>query len=278
MKINEDIAKGIIALYVSSFLLGCSTISKISNNFKFEHNNQNTENLITPYRYSKSLENTFLSNQFQYFDNEFILKNISIKNSRNKINESLDAISEFEFQKRAEVYNNLPYQLKKLNNLDNGEYVFWIDKINPSLSVYQNSSYGLVKIEEFPASTGKNQGNKERRGDNKTPEGLFEIISIEESSNWVHWSGKKNAYGPNFLRLKTGFKGIGIHGTNEPHLLGKNISEGCIRLSNENLIYLLDNYAKAGTKVIVSYTNNKINSSNFEISYNQNNEVVKNVE
>jgi hypothetical protein len=272
MKINEDIAKSIISLYITTFFLSTSLISnQLSNQkndfkknqteFYSEVNNINDTTNLFNLKNIKSIEEIINRNSI----NDFYKKNI-----KNRFD---NFFFDKEYDKKINNYNQLPEQLKKLDNLSMNEYVFWIDKNNPSLSVYQNTNKGLIKIEEFIASTGRNEGKKERRGDNKTPEGSFYIKSIENSSNWVHWSGKKNAYGPNFLRLETGFQGIGIHGTNEPHLLGKNVSEGCIRLSNENLIYLLENYANLGTKVIVSYTSPKIENS--VISYNQGEKNVK---
>jgi lipoprotein-anchoring transpeptidase ErfK/SrfK len=41
-----------------------------------------------------------------------------------------------------------------------------------------------------------------------------------------------------------------IHGTNDPSTIGKNVSSGCIRMMNEDVIDLYDR-AKVGTKVIV---------------------------
>jgi lipoprotein-anchoring transpeptidase ErfK/SrfK len=41
-----------------------------------------------------------------------------------------------------------------------------------------------------------------------------------------------------------------IHGTNEPWTIGKNVSSGCIRLTNEDVIDLYDR-ASVGAKVVV---------------------------
>ena len=93
------------------------------------------------------------------------------------------------------------------------------------------------------ASIAINPGDKERRGDEKTPEGLYRIIRIDDSRDWF-FRGEK-VYGPYFLRLdypnnidkslgKTG-GGIGIHGTNSKSTLGTRETQGCIRLSNRKL-------------------------------------------
>ena len=41
-----------------------------------------------------------------------------------------------------------------------------------------------------------------------------------------------------------------IHGTNEPGTIGRNVSSGCIRLTNEDIVDLYDR-TPIGTKVVV---------------------------
>lgn len=103
-----------------------------------------------------------------------------------------------------------------------------------------------------PVCLGINKGNKKRRGDHKTPEGNFSIMSIEDSRMWKDFDGKYRAsYGPWFMRLKVpGFRSIGIHGTNEPESLGTRASMGCIRLENSQ-VEKLKQMVKVGTKVTI---------------------------
>ena len=61
----------------------------------------------------------------------------------------------------------------------------------------------------------------------------------------------KGAYGPWFIRLKTPWKGIGIHGTHDPDSIGKDITEGCIRLKNSDLLDLKAKYITLSTKVLI---------------------------
>lgn len=111
-------------------------------------------------------------------------------------------------------------------------------------------------IQEYSIATGKNPGDKVRVGDHRTPVGNFRIVSIENSSGWSHdfrdGKGKiKGAYGPWFLRLDAkGWKGIGIHGTHDPDSRGTSVTEGCIRLSNED-IDELKQYAYKNMPVII---------------------------
>ncbi len=128
---------------------------------------------------------------------------------------------------------------------------FWIriEKSKFTLSLMQGGKVAGT----FPVALGRNEGNKEKAGDMKTPEGAFSVERVQDSSAWVHDFGDgkgpiAGAYGPKFIRLKTGWSGIGIHGTHDPASIGKKVTEGCIRLKNEDLAELVP-YVKAGMKV-----------------------------
>lgn len=129
---------------------------------------------------------------------------------------------------------------------------FALSKANFKLFVMD----GKNVVESFDIAVGKNRGQKRKVGDNRTPEGMFKIIQIQNSAYWTHdfRDGKgeiKGAYGPWFIRLETGWKGIGIHGTHDPASMGTNASEGCIRLRNEDLLRLKEKYVKIGVKVFI---------------------------
>lgn len=98
-------------------------------------------------------------------------------------------------------------------------------------------------VERFSAdiACGKNYGNKTKRGDMKTPEGVFHVSDIQNAQEWKHdfRDGKgeiAGAYGPYFIRLDVpGHTGIGIHGTHDSLSIGTRATEGCIRLGNQDL-------------------------------------------
>lgn len=101
----------------------------------------------------------------------------------------------------------------------------------------------------FRCACGKNKGNKRYKGDNRTPEGIFQIASIENSKYWRYKGGVRNVYGPYFIRLKVPqWRGIGIHGTNAPKTIGTRCTKGCIRLRNKDVIQLVK-HVEVGTKV-----------------------------
>lgn len=135
-----------------------------------------------------------------------------------------------------------------------------VSKKELTLSVYEARGNDTVKIASFDCCLGKNLGDKQKRGDMKTPEcslhNPFKIRSIENSSWWTHdfgdGRGSIRAYGKWFMRLSSAFSGIGIHGStnNESSVPGRQ-SEGCIRLRDEDIETLKVDYAFVGMKVIV---------------------------
>ena len=81
------------------------------------------------------------------------------------------------------------------------------------------------------------------RGETPTPGGTFYLKELLRPPN------PRGAYGPyayglsGFSNTLTSFNGgdgvIGLHGTNEPQLVGKDVSHGCIRLRNADITSLV---------------------------------------
>lgn len=124
----------------------------------------------------------------------------------------------------------------------------------PEMMLFVITSSGDT-VFSAPIACGKNYGNKQKRGDMRTPEGEFYVQRIHDSTSWTHdfhdgYGERKHAYGPYFIRLKTPFAGIGIHGTCFPESIGTRCSEGCIRLKNNDLVEL-KRLVKVGTKCTI---------------------------
>lgn len=137
-----------------------------------------------------------------------------------------------------------------------------VSKRDQTLSVYDlNAAGDTVMVAQFPCCMGKNKGDKQRRGDMRTPESPagkpFKITMIQDASTWKHdfkdGRGNIKAYGHWFLRLETpGHKGIGIHGsTNNENTVPGRASEGCIRLLDKDIITLKEHFAYVGMPVTV---------------------------
>ncbi|MBR2146531.1 MAG: L,D-transpeptidase [Muribaculaceae bacterium] len=136
-----------------------------------------------------------------------------------------------------------------------------ISKTELRLYVYGVVGGDTLLMAKFPACLSKNKGQKQRRGDMKTPECTpakpFYIDAIKDASAWYHdfkdGRGSIKAYGAWFLRLVTpGHRGIGIHGStnNESSVPGR-ASEGCIRLRDPDIILLKERYAYINMPVII---------------------------
>ena len=136
-----------------------------------------------------------------------------------------------------------------------------VSKQELKLYVCEAVDNDTVRVAEFPVCLSKNLGQKERKGDMKTPESTweqpFQITEIKKATDWVHDFGDGRgpilSYGNWFMRLKTpGFSGIGIHGsTNNENSVPGRASEGCIRLHDDDLDILKERYAFQGMKVFV---------------------------
>lgn len=140
-------------------------------------------------------------------------------------------------------------------------YFIVISKKDLNLCVYEAQNGDTTLVQKFPACLSKNKGNKQRKGDMRTPESPagkpFSITQIQNASTWRHdfhdGRGNIKAYGNWFLRLLTpGHSGIGIHGStnNEKSVPGR-ASEGCIRLLDADIITLKEKYAYVGMPVII---------------------------
>ena len=141
-------------------------------------------------------------------------------------------------------------------------YFIVINKKDLKLRVYDPVDGDTLLVKEYDVCLSKNKGQKQRKGDMKTPESPsgkpFYISMIQDASGWKHdfrdGRGSIKAYGHWFLRLVTpGHSGIGIHGStnNEGSVPGR-ASEGCIRLRDPEIIDLKENYAYVGMPVIIS--------------------------
>ena len=143
---------------------------------------------------------------------------------------------------------------------DNSSFIV-ISKKDLALTVYARSNNDTIALATFPVCMGKNKGDKQGKGDMRTPESPagkpFTIAKIQDASTWTHDFGDGRgsilAYGNWFLRLDTpGHSGIGIHGsTNNENTVPGRASEGCIRLLDKDIITLKEKYARVGMPVII---------------------------
>ncbi len=141
---------------------------------------------------------------------------------------------------------------------DQKKYSILIKK--SAFTLYLLDDHNTV-VRSYDCTIGKNPGQKQKRGDMKTPTGTFYVDEIDDASGWTHDFGDgkgeiKGAYGPWFISINTdkmskgAWGGIGIHGTHKPDVMRAMDSEGCIRLQNQN-VEELKQYVRVGTKVTI---------------------------
>ncbi|MCX7021328.1 MAG: L,D-transpeptidase [bacterium] len=86
-----------------------------------------------------------------------------------------------------------------------------------------------------------------------TPPGVYEIVRLKENPTWS-WEGRSYPPGDPENGLGSRWIGIdlptyGMHGTNEPDLIGTAVSHGCVRSSNSDVEEVFG-YLKLGDTII----------------------------
>ncbi len=125
-----------------------------------------------------------------------------------------------------------------------------------NFTIVVNKAYHLLFVENgskivrtIPVTIGKG-------GESETPTGTFSIVSIVRNPKW-YFNGKvyppyiddpKNGLGVCWIGIS--LPSYGIHGTNEPFSPGRNRSHGCVRMNNNDILYLSKN-SFIGEKVII---------------------------
>lgn len=119
-----------------------------------------------------------------------------------------------------------------------------VDKAAMEVILYD--SLGHVK-RQYGMACAKNYGTKHKKADSRTPEGFFSVEGRYNSTEWLYTddngvqSKKKGQFGPRFIRIKIPTTSqIGIHGTCAPWSIGHRASHGCIRITNENILELVE--------------------------------------
>ncbi len=156
--------------------------------------------------------------------------------------------------KIAREFKTTPELLTRSNNLS-GDKIMPGKKIKVwnvpfSILVDKSQNILLLKVNEdviktYVVSTGAN---------NCTPVGTFKIVNKLTHPTWfkagavVPPGSSENVLGSRWMGFD--LAGYGIHGTTEPQSLGKQVTQGCVRLANSDVeeLYTL---IPAGTEVTI---------------------------
>ncbi|KYG62679.1 hypothetical protein AZI87_15435 [Bdellovibrio bacteriovorus] len=134
-------------------------------------------------------------------------------------------------------------------------YVFLVDKEKRKLSVFERNGAEIKKVEEFPADIGKMGGNKTKRDDHKTPEGIYflEQRLTQPQIPFSLYGGL--AFTTNYPNLfdqrqkKTG-SGIWLHAIPDSVPLTRG-SRGCVVVRNEVIKKLADYVKLRETPILI---------------------------
>lgn len=149
------------------------------------------------------------------------------------------------------------YSLDYANRLLHNQYNRFIVVDKSRMKVVLFDKFGREE-KTYGMACAKNYGSKHKKADSRTPEGFFAAEGIYDSTDWLFTdddgvtSKKKGQFGPRFIRLKGGAytSQIGIHGTVAPWSIGARASHGCIRVTNENIMELIE-LVEIGMPIIV---------------------------
>ncbi len=160
-----------------------------------------------------------------------------------KIAKKFDTSYEFimRINKKPRTLIKIGERLKILN----GKLSLLIDKSDYTLTILHNGHF----IRQYNVGIGKS---------NKTPVGVFIVDNKLINPTWYSPDGvyeygdPKNVLGTRWIGFedKEGLYGYGIHGTSNPDSIGKDMSNGCIRLRNGDVEELFD-FVKPKTRVVM---------------------------
>lgn len=139
------------------------------------------------------------------------------------------------------------------------DYALVVDKSKNRLYVYRNPGPGLPPelVDDFYIVLGKETGDKYKRGDLKTPNGVYFVTGYLPDENLppLYGAGAFPVNYPNELdrRLQKTGDGIWLHGTDKSFYSRPPLdTEGCIVLTNEEF-GRIGQYVKVGrTPVVIS--------------------------
>ena len=147
---------------------------------------------------------------------------------------------------------NIPSLLLNMDS-EMGSYTILVEKQTQRLFLYGCAAGRISLIKSFTCSTGKNSGDKKKRGDRRTPEGIYFFTRIfEDEKLEPHYGIRAFVLDyPNLFDRMQGKEGRGIwlHGTNKA--LIPNDSKGCIALNNKDLMELSHYISLYCTPIII---------------------------
>jgi len=135
------------------------------------------------------------------------------------------------------------------------QHAILVDTTRSRLFVFANAAGAPRLVTDFYVSVGKNGVEKQREGDQKTPLGVYTIVSSKEKLPDFYGPGAFPISYPNEWDRQHGRGGFGIwlHGTpSETYSRPPRATDGCIVLANEDLKRLAKYVSVGHTPVVVA--------------------------
>lgn len=162
-----------------------------------------------------------------------------------------------------------PYFGSVINiSADSTDNVVLVDKSKQQLFVVKSEAPDhLTLLKEYRVTTGQADGNKQREGDMKTPEGIYRVISS------ISGDRLPAQYGPIALVLnypnlvdrlwhRTG-SNIWIHGRDEA--IRDFQTEGCISLENGNILHLRSYIKPNQTPIVIADSLRRFDEQSYRL-------------
>lgn len=142
---------------------------------------------------------------------------------------------------------------------DEAPYALVVEKRSQTARLYRWSRAGLEVERTYPVSTGQVSGEKQRRGDMRTPDGVYTVVDIIPGDQLPDLYGAfalpldyPNAW--DRLRGRNGH-GIWLHGSDRlTQPFRPRETRGCVVLRSEDLLHLVQLVAPQMTPVIIAET------------------------
>ena len=145
------------------------------------------------------------------------------------------------FLKRANGLKSDVIRPQQQLKVPKGRFSIVVDKSQNQLLLTENDQF----IKTYPVATGT---------DNSTPVGTFKIVTRIPNPVWykqgavVPPESPENILGTRWLGIDK--KGYGIHGSVDPDAIGKQVTAGCVRMTNADVEELFD-IVPVGTEVTI---------------------------
>lgn len=150
----------------------------------------------------------------------------------------------------------VPKEILQISHHENlNSTVLIVDKTERQLYIYQEKHGQISLDQKFTVDIGKGVGKKEKRGDLKTPEGIYFLVGTKTQPEIPFGTYGKLAFISDFpnpfdkLQQKTG-DGIWLHGVPDNVSLERG-SRGCVVVRNTTLDYLKTLVTTGTTALII---------------------------